>query len=210
MSPRGGVHFSNLCEVRVGKSLRGTSHERRPQANDAHKVIFPSISRHTSTSGLSRIARVTANISRPRACAHQLPRIGSPVIAATSDGTGPGPDSSTNPCVDIKASASAGFTMNIYCSISTRIASCLPWTARIVILALFGLRRAQSNASHHISWRLAQKWLGRITTGATWLARRLYSFCIPRVNGENPMLRRSNSRSSTRSESGGYVCHLIV
>jgi hypothetical protein len=30
MFPRGGVHFSNLCEVRVWKSLR-KSHEHRPQ-----------------------------------------------------------------------------------------------------------------------------------------------------------------------------------
>ena len=146
-------------------------------------MIFPSISLHTSTSGVSRIARVTANISRPRACAHQLPRIASPAIAATSDGTGPVPDSSTNPCVDIKASASAGvksdsatggrwravfrghkFTMNVYCLISTRKA-----------------------------------------TEATLLARRLYSFCIPRVDGENSCYAPCNSQSSTRSESGGYV-----
>jgi hypothetical protein len=43
------------------ESLTSAGHRRR-----CTYVIFPSMSRHTSTSGLSRIARVSANISRPR------------------------------------------------------------------------------------------------------------------------------------------------
>src|SRR6202034_2452607 len=92
--------------------------------------------------GLFRIARVTANISRPRACAHQLPRIGSPAMAAASEGTGPVPDSNASPCAHTKASASAG------------VMSDSPWVSLVS-------RWHRKNAEHRVKGLHAHRRLAR-------------------------------------------------
>src|SRR5256885_16849117 len=64
---------------------------------------MPSINLQTKTAELSQTARAARKLTRPLACPHHLPGIGSPVIASARLGTGPRPAWSTTPCRSTKA-----------------------------------------------------------------------------------------------------------
>jgi len=83
-----GTHFGNatfstrcaplsVCVSRMrARSLRGNSAASLTSAGHTRscaKLILPSTTRQTSTSGASRSARVAAKIARPFGCDHQLP-----------------------------------------------------------------------------------------------------------------------------------------
>lgn len=91
------IAVSRSCPI-SSASRTSAGHNRR-----CTKVSLPSTRGKQRTSGESAIVSSAAKISRPRACPHQLPRMGPPVIASARLGTGPRADASTTPCFSTNA-----------------------------------------------------------------------------------------------------------
>src|SRR5262245_58238758 len=94
--------FASCSRSNRDASFTSAGHSRR-----CTYVTLPATRRQTSTSPESITASASAKIRCAAACAHQLPRMGSPATNAAKLGTGPRPDCSTIPCSFTNARAFA-------------------------------------------------------------------------------------------------------